>query len=80
MLPKPIGFGAKAWRYSSLVALWLAALPTIAATIGPSGYTNAFSIQPPAADWATLSIGGVGQDTYDPDTQMNATMANSGSA
>src|SRR6185295_15813244 len=29
-----------------------------AASVGTSGYTNAFSVQPPTADWSTFSIGG----------------------
>src|SRR3954451_20486618 len=28
-----------------------------AASVGPSGYTNAFGTQPAVADWSTLSIG-----------------------
>src|SRR5437773_9567434 len=31
--------------------------PSDAASVGPSGYTNAFGTQPAAADWAGVSIG-----------------------
>ena len=33
-----------------------------AAQVGPGGYTNAFTIQPLAADWSTFSIAGGGAD------------------
>lgn len=46
-----------------------------AASVGPAGYTNSFNIQPPAADWATLSIAGGGGDTYDMDAEVAAIAA-----
>ena len=44
-----------------------------AATVGPAGYTNDFGVQPPAVDWATASRPTAASDTYDPDTDVNAT-------
>src|SRR4051794_31881084 len=44
---------------------------TDAASVGPAGYTNTFSTQPPVADWATLSIAGTKDDIYDLDTDVN---------
>src|ERR1051325_11461075 len=41
-----------------------------AAVVGPSGYTNDFTSQPLAADWATLSRNGAGNDTYDLDADV----------
>ena len=39
-------------------ALLLAALGAQAASVGPAGYTNNFSVQPNATDFATANIGG----------------------
>ena len=41
-----------------------------AASVGPAGYTNDFTLQPAAADWATVSIPGLPADTYDLDTDV----------
>src|SRR4051812_16826261 len=51
---------------------------TSAAIVGPTGYTNSFSSQPTAADWATLSIPGLNSDSYDFDTDVNANIAAAG--
>ena len=48
------------------------------ASVGPSGYTNDFSAQPPTADWATISRAGASTDTYDMDTDVNANITASG--
>src|SRR6185503_14919673 len=52
-----------------------ASTPTNFATVGPDGYANGFSTQPPATDWATLSIPGAGTDTYDPDAEVNTSVS-----
>src|SRR6266550_2297555 len=44
----------------------------VAASVEPAGYTNDFSAQPPAADWATWSHTGFSSETYDMDTDVNA--------
>ncbi len=51
-----------------------------AATVGPAGYSTNFSAQPPATDWATLSIPALsgatqGNDVYDMDTDVNTNVA-----
>src|SRR5688572_13853525 len=44
-----------------------------AANVEPGiGYTNAFGTLPPAEEWATGSIAGSAQDTYDMDADVNA--------
>ncbi|HTD67856.1 MAG TPA: Ig-like domain-containing protein, partial [Candidatus Limnocylindria bacterium] len=48
---------------------------TRAAIVGPSGYTNDFATQPAATNFATISTGTSGNDTYDPDEAMNAITA-----
>ena len=48
-----------------------------AANVGPAGYTNDFSAQPSAADWATLSIAGAASDIYVMDTEANNLAASS---
>jgi len=48
------------------------------ATVGPSGYTNAFGAPPSVADWATLNRTGSPADTYDSDTDVNATITAAG--
>ncbi len=58
-----------------IVALFLLSLLCLdihsqAAVVGPAGYTNDFSVQPVAADWATLSRNGAGNDTYDLDADV----------
>ncbi len=60
-----------------LVAL-CAVRESSAASVGPAGYTNSFASHPPATEWATLSIGGGGGDTYDLDTDVNAIITASG--
>ncbi len=42
-----------------------------AATVGPAGYTNDFSAQPPVEDWATSTRSGAQGDTYDMDADVN---------
>jgi len=56
----------------ALAVLLAAAGCAEAANVSSTGYTNAFGTQPPATDWATLSIAGSGTDNYDPDTEVNA--------
>src|SRR6266446_973534 len=41
-----------------------------AASVGPSGYTNDFSVQPVAADWSSYSIAG-GNTTINNITEMD---------
>ena len=59
-------------------------VPILAATgavVGPSGYTNSFTAQPSAADWATFGRSGAPSDTYDSDTDVNTSItAAAGSA
>src|SRR5437763_129506 len=51
-------------RNNCFKAMILAVCPVLlaygadAASVGPSGYTNAFGTQPAVADWSTFSIGG----------------------
>src|SRR5437867_1166172 len=54
-----------------------------AASLGPAGYTNDFSVQPAAADWSMLSIPGAATDVNTPgqidnEVQMNAASAVNG--
>jgi len=42
-----------------------------AASVGPSGYTNSFDLQPSTNDWATVSRPGGSNDPYDVDTDVN---------
>src|SRR5437764_401946 len=49
-----------------------------AASVGPGGYTNAFTMQPLAADWATLGRSGTPSDVYDMDADVNATITAAG--
>ena len=44
------------------------------ALVGPGGYTNTFTAQPPATDWATLGGAGGASDEYDMDAEVNATL------
>lgn len=54
-------------------AAWLfLGIPTPAAIVGPTGYTNGFGSQPPSADWATLSRAGLAGDNYTMDADVNA--------
>lgn len=50
----------------------------IAASVPPSGYTNDFSAQPLAADWATASFGTQAGEVYTPDTDVNANITANG--
>src|SRR4051794_10564513 len=61
-----------------IVASLLSAGRGLGASVGPSGYTNNFAVQPPAADWATLSMAGAGGDIYDTDAHVNANITASG--
>jgi hypothetical protein len=49
-----------------------------AAEVGPAGYTNDFSVQPVAADWATWSRAGNANDNYGPDTDVNSIISAAG--
>jgi hypothetical protein len=51
-------------RLGSLIVFLTAGVftPGEAALVGSGGYTNAFSSQPPAADWSTFSITGAAAD------------------
>jgi hypothetical protein len=53
-------------------ALLLLGTRASAALVGPTGYTNGFGSQPPAADWATLSRAGFAGDSYTMDADVNA--------
>ncbi len=55
-----------------LLPLLLLAASARAAVVGPAGYTNDFSVQPAAADWATWSRAGGANDNYVPDTDVNS--------
>jgi lysophospholipase L1-like esterase len=74
-------FGAARRRFICVLLLtvaFCAARDSLAASVGPAGYTNSFAALPPAADWATLNIAGGGGDTYDLDTDVNAVITSSG--
>lgn len=43
-----------------------------AAVVSSLGYTNNFTVQPSAADWATTSRAGGAADSYDPNSDLNA--------
>jgi lysophospholipase L1-like esterase len=49
-----------------------------AASVAPAGYTNAFSVQPAAADWATFNAAGGGGDSYSVDSDVNANITAAG--
>src|SRR5689334_7173508 len=51
---------------------------SFAASVGPSGYANDFATQPPATDWATLSVAGAAGVQYDMDTNVNFTITGTG--
>ena len=55
--------------FLSLACLFLVNQAT-AANVGPAGYTTTFGAQPDAADWATLSIVGNGNDVYTMDNEV----------
>ncbi len=57
-----------------LVVIFAIASPALAASVGSAGYTNDFSTQPSATDWATLSIPGAPADVYDLDTDVNTNL------
>jgi len=61
-----------------LVALLFLTDGARAASVGPAGYTNAFSSQPSSADWATFTRTGVATDVYDMDADVNANVTASG--
>src|SRR5438067_1672080 len=69
------------------VCVWLLALTTFlfslaidanGASVGPSGYTNAFSSQPSISDWGTTLRSGSATDVYDMDSDVNANVTSSG--
>ena len=75
MSPTPTGL-TPSFLFSRIFgALLLTAVHATAATVGPAGYTNGFGTQPPATDWATLSIAGAPTDTYNPDAVVNASVS-----
>src|SRR5437667_8660649 len=62
--PSGSGIGRAPIRPGSLLVAILVALLFLAdcakaASVGPAGYTNAFSSQPSSADWATFTRTGV---------------------
>src|SRR4051812_42698667 len=66
--------------FQILLALSFSPIAARAASVGPSGYTNAFSVQPPVADWSYFSIAGTaGTITTAPDldTAVQAVPASS---
>src|SRR5437773_1078593 len=63
---------------SLFAALSLLPAHATAASVGPAGYTNDFSTQPPATDWATFSRLGGSIDTYDMDADVNANITAAG--
>lgn len=68
-------------RFLSILALaapLLFAAGARAALVPPGGYTNDFATQPPAADWATVSVAGGATDTYTLDTDVNASVTAAG--
>src|SRR5688572_3805421 len=58
-------------RHSVPAVILFCALHAVGAIVGPSGYTNSFSFQPPAEDWAMLNLAGDPEDVYTPDTDVN---------
>jgi len=58
-----------------IVASLLFTATVRSASVSPAGYTNDFTIQPPAEDWATASRPGVAGDIYDQDADVNAFIA-----
>ena len=55
-----------------LAALLVASETALAAVVVSGGYTERFTVQPTAADWATLNIPGSSSDAYDVDADVNA--------
>lgn len=55
------------------VCVWLAGAAS-GAVVGGGGYTNAFTSQPSAADWATFNRSGGAGDAYDITADVNATI------
>lgn len=69
---------ARWFRFHALAALLVVLLGnfnTHAASVGPAGYTNDFTVWPVAADWATVGVPGGGGDVYDLDTDVNTNLA-----
>ena len=58
-------------RHSVSAVILFCALHAVGAIVGPSGYTNSFSFQPPAEDWAMLNLAGDPVDVYTPDEEVN---------
>src|SRR5258708_5140365 len=56
--------------FSSVAAILVVAGSAGAAIVGPAGYTNAFGVQPPAADWVTFNRPGGGADNFDMDSDV----------
>lgn len=66
------GAGTRRFAVAVIATLLFVSPATRAAIVNPSGYTNAFGTQPPATDWATLSIAGGSGDSYSVDAEVNA--------
>lgn len=58
------------WLSLILIADTLA-MRALAASVGPTGYTNSFTTQPVAADWSTFTITGAAADIGTP-AQLDA--------
>ena len=65
-------------RHSVPAVILFCAMHAVGAVVGPSGYTNSFSTQPPAADWAMLNLVGDPVDVYTPDTEVNTSVVAAG--
>src|SRR5262245_63656284 len=66
------------FRQSLAVVCLSCVLPAKGALVGSNGYTNSFSTQPLAADWAMLNLAGDPLDVYTPDAEVNANISAGG--
>jgi len=64
--------------FSVFAAFLLLPGKATAANVGPAGYTNDFSTQPPATDWATFNRPGASGESYDMDTDVNENITAAG--
>src|SRR5215203_1063529 len=71
----PAGSGLFRLVFATLL---LAAVHALAATVGPAGYADGFSVRPPATNWATLNIAGGSGDGYSADAEVNANVTANG--
>src|SRR5512135_1517798 len=63
----------------AIVSVLLLTLSATAANVAPGiGYTNAFTTQPAASDWASYNGVGGGSDAYEMDAEVNATITAAG--